>query len=98
MAIRTREEIMQAVQNNLGDVATTDSGIELIEDLTDTLADLETRASDQTDWEAKYNQLDADWRQRYTARFFSGEEQESEQENNSDETVILSYDELFKEG
>lgn len=98
MAIRTREEIMSAVQSNLGETATTDSGIALIEDLTDTLADLETRASDQTDWEVRYNQLDADWRQRYTARFFSGEDTESEQESQQDETVILSFDELFKEG
>lgn len=98
MAIRTREEIMTAVQNSLGDSATTDSGIELIEDLTDTLTDLEARASDQTDWEAKYTKLDADWRQRYTARFFSGEDPEPEPESEPGETVILSFDELFKEG
>lgn len=67
MAIRTKEEILEAVRARLGD-DTSDEAIALVEDITDTLGDYETRAGE--DWEKKYKDNDAAWRQRYRDRFF----------------------------
>lgn len=45
-----------------------------MEDVTDTLSDLETKAKgDGTDWKAKYEENDAEWRRKYTERFYSSD-------------------------
>lgn len=71
MAVRNKDEILASIQTRLGE-QTDDESIAFLEDITDTLNDLETRAQgDGTDWRAKYEQNDADWRKRYTERFYS---------------------------
>lgn len=73
MAVRTREEIITSVQTRLGE-QTDDETIAFLEDITDTLNDLETRAQgDGTDWRTMYEENDAEWRKRYTERFYSKE-------------------------
>lgn len=67
MAVRTKEEILEAVRARLDD-DTSDEAIALVEDITDTLRDYETRAG--VDWEKKYMDNDVAWRQRYRDRFF----------------------------
>lgn len=72
--IRTRDELLTAVAELVED-ATTDTAIAFLEDLQDTISDLETRAAgDGEDWEARYQENDREWRERYTARFFNKEE------------------------
>lgn len=69
--IRTREELLTAVAELVEDT-TTDNAIAFLEDLEDTMSDLETRAAgDGEDWEARYEENDREWRERYTARFFN---------------------------
>lgn len=69
MAVRTKEEIMDAISKRLGE-DTSDEALALLEDVTDTFADMETKAG--TDWEQRYNDLDASWRKRYRDRFETG--------------------------
>lgn len=71
MAVKTREEIIEEVKARIGE-QTDDETIAFLEDVTDTLTDLETRAKgDGTDWKIKYEENDAEWRKRYTERFYS---------------------------
>lgn len=96
--IRTREELLNQIRDMIGD-STDDNALSILEDVTDTFADLETRAADQTDWQARYNQLDQDWRQRYRDRFTSGSDDPAappDPDPEPDET-IMTYEELFKE-
>ena len=72
--IRTREELLNAVSESLEDL-TTDAAIQLLEDITDTISDLEEKAAgDGEDWQARYEENDRQWRERYTERFFNKEE------------------------
>ena len=73
MAVKTREEILESVRARVGE-QTDDETIAFIEDITDTLNDLETKAKgDGTDWKTKYEENDAEWRKKYTERFYSSD-------------------------
>lgn len=73
MAVKTREEILAEVRARVGE-QTDDETIAFLEDVADTLSDLETKANgDGTDWKAKYEENDAEWRKKYTERFYSSD-------------------------
>ena len=103
MAVLNREEFIARLQERVGE-GTSDEDIAFLEDFTDTYNDLESRGS--TDWESKYNALDADWRRRYKERFFDGDSPEPDGEtgkivNVAGDTEIveeekeLTIDDLF---
>lgn len=80
MAVRTVEELLKAVADRVGE-DNSDEAISFIEDVNDTVRDLEARTADttgweekynnlNTEWETKYNDLDNEWRTRYRERFF----------------------------
>ena len=99
MAVRTRDEIMEAIRTRIGE-DTSDDAISLLEDVTDTLTDYETRVADRTDWKAKYDEMDASWRKKYMDRFSgkTGEEVKEEQEEQiKDDSEPRTFDELFTE-
>lgn len=97
MSVRTRDEILEIVRNRIGD-DTSDEAIEFIEDITDTLNDYESRLSDTTDWRARYEENDAEWREKYKARFFSDEIVEDETDIVDDEeSKPMKYEDLFTE-
>lgn len=73
--VKTKEEILNSIKDILKD-DTSDSALSLIEDLSDTLDNVQ--ASDETDWKTKYEENDAQWRQRYRDRFFSKPAQEDD--------------------
>ena len=96
MAIRTVEEIMEAVKKRIGD-SMDDESISFVEDISDTLQELSKR--DEEDWKRKYEENDASWRQRYRDRFFSGSEEtviESTEKVDSEETEKTDFKDLFK--
>lgn len=62
MAVVSFENLTERIRNMLGETPD-DTGVQLLEDVSDTLA---------TDWQAKYTENDQQWRRRYTARFASG--------------------------
>lgn len=99
MAVRTRDEIVEAVRTRIGE-DTSDEAISLLEDVSDTLTDYETRVADKTDWKAKYDEMDASWRKKYMDRFSgkTGEEVKEEQEEQiKDDSEPRTFDELFTE-
>lgn len=99
MAVRTREEILEAIRSRIGE-DTSDESISLLEDITDTMEDYETRVADKTDWKNKYDELDATWRRKYIERFSgkSGEDFKNEQEEQiKDDDEPRTFDELFTE-
>lgn len=93
MAVRTREEIMESLQTIFGENADDDS-ITLIEDVSDTFDDYETRTND--DWKKKFEDNDKEWRHRYTERFFS-KEPEVKKEPEDEPKVLKTFDDLFKQ-
>lgn len=73
MAVKTREEIITEVKARFEE-QTDDETIAFLEDITDTLSDLETKAKGGgTDWKTKYEENDAEWRKKYTERFYSSD-------------------------
>lgn len=97
MAVRTREEILESIRARVGE-QTDDETIAFLEDVTDTLTDFETRANgDGEDWEQRYKDNDAEWRKKYTERFFSDEPQVATHEPKADEsTKPKTFEDLFK--
>ena len=99
MAIKTRDEIIAAVKARIGE-DTSDESISLIEDVTDTLSDYDTRLADKTDWKQKYDEMDASWRRKYMDRFSgkTGDDVKEEQEEQvKEDSKPRSFKELFKE-
>lgn len=96
MAVKTVTELMEQIRTQLGE-STDDSVLTLIEDVSDTLNDYESRVSDSTDWRQRYEENDAQWRQRYKDRFFSvnNDEEDEEDFEESEETKPLTYENLF---
>ena len=97
MAVRTRDEILESVNEILGD-NTDDNAITFLEDITDTITDLEDKArGDGTDWKAKYTENDEAWRKKYKERFYSNEpaSKESEQEPEPEPEPPKKFEDLF---
>lgn len=98
MAIKTKEEILSAVRDKFPDDAS-DEVISLIEDISDTYTDLETKAKgDGVDWKAKAQEIDEDWRKKYRDRFFSGKKDDEDEVESDEENPDLkkyNYEDLF---
>lgn len=68
MSVLSREDYLSRIKGRLGEELA-DEDISLLEDMTDTYDDLSSKLSDNTDWKAKYDELDKSWRQKYVDRF-----------------------------
>jgi len=100
MAVRTREEMLNIINTRFpGD--TSDEVLSLIEDVNDTYNDYENRLADSTNWHEKYEQNDAEWRQKYKDRFFNGGKAEDIDDmiepDRPPENRPKTFEELFKE-
>lgn len=98
MAIRKKDEILEAIKGRLGD-DTSDEALGFIEDVTDTLNDLEDRTRDTKNWKEKYETNDKEWRQRYRDRFFGSEEdikEDFEEKEEKETDKPKSFMDLFK--
>lgn len=97
MAVRSREELIAKITEKIG-ADTSDEAITLIEDVTDTLSDLETKASsDGKDWKAEAERIDKEWREKYVKRFSSSSSNEDDNDDNKDVVKNYTYENLFKE-
>lgn len=97
MAVKTREEILESFKTRLGDNPD-DESISFLEDVTDTLDDFEKRANgDGTDWKSKYEENDANWRKKYTERFFSDEPEPNPKSEQKPDDTPKTFSDLFKE-
>ena len=96
MAVRTKQELLDAVRTRLGD-DTSDETIAFVEDFNDTINDYENKINnDNTNWKEKYEQNDKEWRTKYRERFFSGTDPQ-ENDEPEDKPKKMTYEELFKE-
>lgn len=94
MAIKSISEILASVSAVIGD-NTSDEALTLLEDIQDTFND-----KDNTDWKQKYEQNDADWRNRYKERFLTGDTSLDPKDEDEDDPPEkpLTFEALFKEG
>lgn len=103
MAIKTREELLQCINERLSDDSS-DDALSLLEDVTDTLNDYDSRLSDTTDWKQKYEDNDKEWREKYKARFTNGtdngegfeKDTNKNKQKEDEEEKHYTFDELFK--
>lgn len=97
MAIRKTTEILANLKSKLDD--TSDETLALLEDISDTLNDFETKTKDTTDWETKYKENDENWRKKYHERFFtpSDESDDIDELTSGEEEKKLTFENLFKE-
>ncbi len=95
MAIKTKAELLELVKERIGD-DTSDEALAIIEDVTDTLDDYETRIADSGDWKARYEQNDADWRKKYKERFFTPTEEPEEIDEPDEVEEKRTFEDLFK--
>lgn len=96
--VKTKDEIMSAIRERIGEDSG-DSALELIENISDTIDDYETRIKgDGKDWKAEAEKIDKEWREKYKSRFF-GKIDEGREESVDVETEkkTLKYEDLFKE-
>ena len=95
--IKTKDEIISMISSRIGE-DNSDEAIELLEDVTDTLNDYETRTADSTNWKEKYETNDKEWREKYKERFMSGDSSTDEVITEEEEPKRYTFEELFKEG
>lgn len=104
MAIVNREDLI----NRIGAFGDDDNVLGLLEDVSDTLDDYERRIAETGDWEKKYNELDAEWRGKYRARFMEGVNSPGGGDSEIDRGIateevlpetetIKTYEDLFEE-
>ena len=91
MYVRTDEEIMQSIQDRLGEDVS-DEALQFVQDIRDTLAD-RTQASGE-DWKTKYEQNDAQWRKKYRDAFFTAPSEKPPVDEPEDKP--LTFENLFK--
>lgn len=99
--VKSKTEIMEAIKEAFKDNSS-DSTLSFIEDITDTLDDLESKASDTTDWKQKYEDNDKEWREKYKERFFSapvsGANSVPASNPDTEDDSPTTYEDLFKTG
>lgn len=95
MAIKTKAELLKLVKALIGD-DTGDEALAIIEDVTDTLDDYETRVADAGDWKARYEKNDAEWRKKYKERFFAPTEEPEEIDEPEEVEEKRTFEDLFK--
>ena len=94
MATLSREDYLASIKQIVGD-NDSDEAMSFIENMTDTFDDMNTRLEDKTDWKQKYEENDAEWRNKYKQRFFSSNEEDDDIIN--EPSTPLTFEDLFKE-
>lgn len=95
MSVKTREELLNFYRDNIAN-SDSDNSVTFLEDLSDTLGDLETKSNTAEEWKNKYDENDKNWRKRYTDRFYSKDTEENEEnEEQTDEKQKLHFEDLF---
>ena len=97
MSVVSKDSILESVKTMIGETPS-DEGLELMENISDTYADLESRVNDTEDWKTKYEENDRQWRQKYTERFSSGSapEDDTDPEPDDEPPTPKTFEELFE--
>lgn len=104
MAVRTREELMKKIRDYVKD-STDDATLQLLEDVDDTFKDFANKQKDETDWKAKFEENDKEWRTKYKERFMSGGDDAkkvnkptpADEKKEEDEDEKETFNDLFSE-
>ena len=96
--IRSKDELITMISQRIGE-DNSDEAITLLEDISDTLTDFESKTADSTNWKEKYEENDKEWRDRYKERFMNGDAPDDKPFDEDDEAPKrYSFEDLFKEG
>lgn len=97
MAVVNKDTIMERLRENFND-NDSDDVLGLLEDVTDTLNDYQSRLEENGDWKERYEQNDREWRQKYKDRFFNNEPEpdpEPEPDKDPKPATPTTFEELF---
>lgn len=97
MAVVNKDTIMERLRENFND-NDSDDVLGLLEDVTDTLNDYQSRLEENGDWKERYEQNDREWRQKYKDRFFNNDpepDQEPEPDKDPEQATPTTFEELF---
>lgn len=93
--VRTKEELLTMIRDN---VENGDTLVSIIEDVSDTIDDYESK-NDGENWKAKYEENDKEWREKYISRFFNPDPTEEKPVTPVEESGkiddVKTYDDLF---
>lgn len=81
--VRTKDELINNIKNILGD-NDSDEALAILEDVSDTFADFDSKVNDTTDWKNKYEENDKAWRTKYKERFSAPIKSEDGSDDGSD--------------
>lgn len=105
MAVRTKDEILNALKAKFAEDSS-DEVLAIIEDVTDTFDDFDSKTKDSTDWKTKYEENDKSWRDKYKARFFDSGDNRHEEHDDPDDNELdnqghednspKTFEDLFK--
>ena len=104
--VKSKAELMEQIKTLVGN-DTSDTSLELIANISDTIDDYESKVAnnDGENWKKKFEENDAQWRQKYRDRFFSPVDSKQpadnptqvEETDDTDEPKLKTdYNELFK--
>ena len=94
--VRTKDELINNIKNILGD-NDSDDALAILEDVSDTFADFDSKVKDTTDWKSKYEENDKAWRTKYKERFSAPIKQGNDDETgNDDDDIHITDDEQLK--
>ena len=93
--VKSKDELLADIKARLGD-DTSDEAIALVENISDTIGELENKVNDTTDWKAKYEENDNAWRTKYRERFFNAETQQEDDSEFQETETPKTFDDLFK--
>jgi hypothetical protein len=97
VAVVNKDTIMERLRENFND-NDSDDVLGLLEDVTDTLNDYQSRLEENGDWKERYEQNDREWRQKYKDRFFNNEPEpdlEPEPDKDPEQATPTTFEELF---
>lgn len=97
MAVVNKDTIMERLRENFND-NDSDDVIGLLEDVTDTLNDYQSRLEENGDWKERYEQNDREWRQKYKDRFFNNDPEpdpDPEPDKDPEQATPTTFEELF---
>ena len=89
MAILTSDQMLEKIKGIIGD-NNSDETLTFLEDVQETVNSF----ADNDNWKVKYEQNDAEWRQRYRDRFFEGSPAPAEEDKIDDKSDI-TIEQLF---
>ena len=99
--IKSKEELIEEIRAVVGD-DTSDNVITLIENVSDTMTELET--SDGEEWKQKFEENDKMWREKYISRFTEGATEPTAEPTEpttepkeDDEEKEKTFEDLFEE-